>query len=57
MKDTKTSWKITVEDGKTKWTGQRAKGAPMEEFNKSPDASFWRRTWKWITNIVPESLA
>lgn len=56
LKDTKTAWRVTVEDGKIKWTGQRTKDAPVEEFNKSPDTSFWRRTWKWITNIVPESL-
>ncbi len=54
IKDTQTSWRVTMDDGEPVWTGRRSGDATDRVYHHSPDTSVFRRAWKVITNIVPE---
>lgn len=56
IKDTQTSWKVSLENGKTVWTGKRPGDTEPRVYHKSPDTSIFRRVWKDITNLVPEKF-
>lgn len=56
IKDTQTSWKVSLENGKTVWTGKRPGDAEPRVYHKSPDTTIFRRFWKSITNLVPEKF-
>lgn len=56
IRDTKTSWRVTMEDGKTVWTGSRPGDKKPRVYHKSPDTTIFRRIWKNITNLVPEKF-
>ncbi len=56
IRDTKTSWHVTIENGSTVWTGSRPGDEKPRVYNKSPDTSIFRRIWKNITNLVPEKF-
>lgn len=56
IKDTKTSWHVTIEDDETVWTGSRPGDKKPRVYHKSPDTSIFRRIWKNMTNLVPEKF-
>ena len=56
IKDTKTSWRVTMEDGEPVWTGSRPGDKKPRVYYKSPDTTIFRRIWKNITNLVPEKF-
>lgn len=56
IKDTKTSWHVTMEDGAPVWTGMRPGDKKPRVYHNSPDTTIFRRIWKNITNLVPEKF-
>jgi phosphatidylserine/phosphatidylglycerophosphate/cardiolipin synthase-like enzyme len=57
IKDTKTSWRVTLDDkGKTIWTGRRSSDKKERVHKIAPDTGFFRRIWKSICNLVPEKF-
>lgn len=56
IKDTKTSWHVTMEDGSPVWTGMRPGDKKPRVYHRSPDTTIFRRIWKNITNLVPEKF-
>ncbi len=56
IKDTKTSWRVTLENDQTRWTGMRPGDTTPRVYKRSPDTSIFRRAFKVITKIVPEKF-
>ncbi len=56
IKDTQTSWRVTIEDGDTVWTGKPQDSNDIEVHHRSPDTSIFRRIYKYISKMVPEKL-
>lgn len=56
INDTKTSWRVTLEDGEPVWTGMRRGDKKPRVYKYSPDTSVFRRAFKIITNLVPEKF-
>ncbi len=56
IKDTKTSWKVGIEDGEIVWRGSRADDEEEQVFYKSPDTSFFQRVKKMFLNLIPEKF-
>ena len=56
INDTKTSWRVTLQDGEPVWTGSRPGDIKPRVYYHSPNTSVFRRLWKIITNIVPEKF-
>lgn len=54
--DTKTSWHVTMRDGKPQWTGLRAMDTAPRTYRRSPDTTIFRRIWKSICSLVPEKF-
>lgn len=56
IQDTKTSWRVTLEDDSPVWTGMRPGDKKPRVYHHSPDTSVFRRAFKIITNLVPEKF-
>lgn len=56
IKDTQTSWHVTLEDGDPVWTGSRPGDKQPRVYHHSPDTTIFRRALKVITNLVPEKF-
>lgn len=56
IKDTQTSWRVTLEDDEPVWTGQRPEDSVPRVYHRSPDTSIFRRIFKVITYLVPEKF-
>ncbi len=56
IKDTQTSWRVTLDDGDPVWTGMRPEDKEPRIYHRSPDTSIFRRTLKVLTNLVPEKF-
>lgn len=56
MRDTKTSWRVTVNNNETVWTGRRPGDATPRKYTHDPDTTIFRRMFKKITKIIPEKF-
>jgi len=56
IKDTQTSWHVTMEDGSPVWTGMRPGDKKPRVYHRSPDTTIFRRALKTITKLVPEKF-
>lgn len=56
IKDTQTSWRVTMEKGQPRWTGCRPGDTEPRVYRRSPDTSIFRRLIKVITRAVPEKF-
>ncbi len=56
IRDTKTSWHVTLDDGKPVWTGMRPGDTTPRVYHRSPDTSIFRRALKVLTRAVPEKF-
>lgn len=56
IKDTQTSWRVTMEDGNPVWTGRRPEDPAPRVYHRSPDTTIFRRALKVITKLVPEKF-
>lgn len=56
IKDTQTSWRVTMEDGQTVWTGRRPQDPEPRVYHRSPDTTIFRRALKVLTKLVPEKF-
>lgn len=57
IKDTKTSWRVTLDDNnKPIWTGKRPGDIKPRVHKHAPDTGVFRRIWKSICNLVPEKF-
>ncbi len=56
IKDTQTSWRVTMEDGDPVWTGRRPEDPAPRVYHRSPDTTIFRRALKVITKLVPEKF-
>ena len=57
LKDTKTSWHVTLDDdGNPVWTGSRPGDKKPQVHKYAPDTSIFRRVWKSICSLVPEKF-
>ena len=56
VKDTITSWHVTLDNGAPRWTGWRTGDAAPKTYRSSPDTSVFRRIWKSICRLVPEKF-
>lgn len=56
INDTKTSWKVTIENGETVWTGMRPGDIEPRVYKKSPNTNMFRRFWKDFLKLVPEKF-
>lgn len=54
--DTKTSWRVSMENGSPRWTGQRKFDTAPRTYKRSPDTTIFRRIWKSICSLVPEKF-
>ncbi len=54
--DTKTSWRVSLENGHPRWTGQRQFDSAPRTYRRSPDTGILRRMWKSICGLVPEKF-
>jgi len=56
IKDTQTSWRVTMEDGQPVWTGRRPQDPEPRVYHRSPDTTIFRRALKVLTKLVPEKF-
>ena len=56
MDDTRTSWRVTMHDGRPRWTGKRALETSEKTYSRSPNTSIFRRAWKNMMRLVPEKF-
>ncbi len=56
MRDTQTSWHVTMENDQPVWTGMRPGDTTPRVYHHSPDTSIFRRAIKVITRLVPEKF-
>ncbi|MBD5389380.1 phospholipase D family protein, partial [bacterium] len=56
IRDTQTSWHVTVENGQTRWTGMRPGDTTPRVYHRSPDTGPLRRGIKNIVRLVPEKF-
>lgn len=54
--DTKTSWHVSIKNGKTIWTGMRPGDKEPRVYKTSPNTSIFRRCWKNLLKLVPEKF-
>jgi phosphatidylserine/phosphatidylglycerophosphate/cardiolipin synthase-like enzyme len=55
-KDIKTSWKLSIENGQTVWSGKLAGTNKIRIFKHSPYAPFFKRIIFKLMRFIPESL-
>ena len=56
IRDTKTSWRVTIKDNETIWTGYKHDDSNESIYNYEPDTTIFRRIFKEITKIIPEKF-
>lgn len=56
MRDTQTSWRVTMDDGNVTWTGERPGDENPRVYQHSPDTTILRRCLKILTRLVPEKF-
>ncbi len=56
IKDTQTSWHVTLDDGHPVWTGMRPGDQMPRVYRRSPDTTIFRRLLKVMTRLVPEKF-
>ena len=56
VEDTKTSWHVTIEDGRTTWMGFRSGDNAPRIHHHDPDTTIFRRIFKTISKIIPEKF-
>ncbi len=56
IKDTQTSWHVTLDDGQPVWTGMRPGDPAPRVYHRSPDTTIFRRILKVMTRLVPEKF-
>ena len=54
--DTKTSWHVTIDEGKTTWCGFRSGNNVIRVHHHDPDTTIFRRAFKTIAKIIPEKF-
>lgn len=54
--DTKTSWHVTINDGRTTWDGFRTGDTTPRIYHHDPDTTIFRRIFKTIAKIIPEKF-
>ena len=54
--DTKTSWHVAIEDGRTTWMGIRGANNTPKIYHHDPDTTIFRRIFKKIAKIIPEKF-
>lgn len=56
VSNTQTSWNIKIKNGRTIWTGMRPGDTHTRVYHHCPDTTILRRTFKFITKVVPEKF-
>ena len=54
--DTKTSWHVTIDGGRTTWMGFRSGDSAPRIHHHDPDTTIFRRIFKTIAKIIPEKF-
>ena len=56
IEDTKTSWHVTIEDGRMTWMGFRSGNSTPQIHHHDPDTTIFRRIFKTFAKIIPEKF-
>lgn len=56
LRDTKTSWRVTINNGETEWIENKTNQTKPRIYNYDPDTTIFRRILKTITKIIPEKF-